>query len=143
MLKVAMKQFILGSLAALALCSTLSAHAAPFTLTQEEMEILKESEIDQVPTDKVCEGLKPREASSGVSFNASPCFGLPRKITPNPTTRTAAAYACGRYAGLWDAYCKCQNKKLQYKPGFIGDVYFVNCNRDPNAKVDCGTFKCE
>lgn len=138
-----MKRFILGSLVAFALCSTLSAHAAPFTLSQEEMAILQDSEIDPVPTENACEELKPRETSSSVTFNASPCFGLPRKISPNPTTRAAAAYACGRHAGLWASYCKCKKQKLEYEPGFIGNVYLVNCNRDPNAKVDCGTFRCE
>jgi hypothetical protein len=138
-----MKRFILGSLLSFALCSALSAYAAPFTLNQDELAILEESELDQAPTENICDGLKPKETSSGVSFNASPCFGVPRKISPNPTTRAAAAYACGRHAGLWEAYCKCQSKKLQYEPSFIGNVYLVNCKRDPNSKVDCGTFSCE
>ncbi|MEY4699857.1 MAG: hypothetical protein RL326_44 [Pseudomonadota bacterium] len=137
-----MKKLVLASFTLLVLVPALSAHAAPFVLSQEEISLLNQSVAQEPSVEKQCEKLKPREKSSQVGFNATPCFGPPRRVQPNVTTQLAAGYACGKHTGLWSAYCSCQNKKLEHRAGYIGDVYFADCSKDPNSVVDCGRFEC-
>jgi hypothetical protein len=137
-----MKKALLTSFTLLAFVPAISAHAAPFILSQEEISLLNQSGAQELPVEKQCEKLKPRDKSSHVGFNATPCVGPPRRIQPNQATKMAAGYACGKHTGLWSAYCSCQNKKLKHTTGYIGDVYFADCSRDPNSVVDCGRFEC-
>lgn len=139
-----MKRFFFSSLIALAPCLSLSARAEQFNLNTEEMAYLNESAVAQQPVPDACEALKPKENSAKIPFNASPCSGAPRKIIPNQRTLLAATFACGRQSAFWETYCSCQGKQLNHDQNqTTGDIYFVDCSKDPNSSVDCGSFECK
>mgnify|MGYP006286374117 CR=1 FL=1 len=140
-----MKRLCFYSFTILALTSIYSAQAESFVLTPQEIDALNASAAEPpvTPPTNSCDSYKPTEKSGAVPFNASPCFGQPRKINPNPGTREAAKYACGKHAGQWQTYCTCLGKKLKTQPDFLGDIFFVNCSKDPNSQVDCGSFSCD